>query len=167
MGDELLDQPTEPVVEVHEGIKEIANKMIDLMYFMRAFGLAANQVGIPYRMFVMDVKCDYDKKRRPINKKPIVMINPEIIESEGSQTGDEGCLSIPGQHFKIKRDKTITVKYLDIEGEERTAVCEGLEARCVQHEIDHLNGVLMTEYMTPKQRMMVKVNHQKNLRKRR
>ena len=163
MGDELLNEPTEEVEEVHDGIKDIAQRMIDIMYFMRAFGLAANQVGLPYRMFVMDVKCQYDKKRRPINKNPIVMINPKIIESNGTQEDLEGCLSIPGQEFKIKRSEQILVEYVDLDGEKRQAVCTGLEARCVQHEIDHLDGKLITDYINDQQRMMARAKHTKVL----
>jgi peptide deformylase len=165
MGDDVLNEPAKDVEEVHDGIKEIINKMIDIMYFMRAFGLAANQVGVPYRMFVMDVKCEYDKKRRPINKKPIVMINPKIIEKDGEQVGPEGCLSIPGQEFNISRADTITVQFTNLDGDIQQAICTGLEARCVQHEIDHLDGKLVTDYIDEKQKMMAKVNHQKIIRK--
>lgn len=166
MGSEILTNPTEEVT-YHEGIKEIAIKMIDIMYHMRAWGLAANQVGIPYRMFVMDTHYNLDKKRRPIDKNPITLINPDIIsESEETSVDKEGCLSIPGQEIRKERFNAVTVAYLDIDGQQRVQEFFGLAARCIQHEVDHLDGKLMIDDLPPQQKLLIKSRHLKNIRRR-
>lgn len=160
MGDKALDTPTEVVEEVTDEIRAICQKMIDTMYFMRAFGLAANQVGLTHRIFVMDTKYQMDKKRRPINKNPIVMINPVIKETSGLQNGAEGCLSIPGQEIRIARPDTVVVEYTNLEGERVSGVCMGLEARCVLHEVEHLDGKLMIDHVVgEQQKLLIKNKH--------
>lgn len=165
MNDPVLKESTAAVEQYHPGIKDICLRMIDVMYGMRAYGLAANQVGIPLRIFVMDTEFSFDKKQRPINKNPITLINPEIIEQGGSQNGEEGCLSIPNQRLRIERSKSITVRYMDIDGLVQIKTFTDLAARCVQHEIDHLEGKLMIDHVPQNQKMLVAARHVQEMRK--
>ncbi len=134
MGDEILRKTAKPVTEMNLRNKMLIRDMFDTMYKAEGVGLAAPQVGILKRIFVMD--CSADRSRA------MVFINPEILETEGEQTGDEGCLSVPGKHAQVTRPMKATVKALDAEMKEFTVTVEGLEARCVLHENDHLDGIL-------------------------
>ena len=134
MGDEILRKTAKPVTEMNLRNKMLIRDMFDTMYKAEGVGLAAPQVGILKRIFVMD--CSADRSRA------MVFINPEILETEGEQTGEEGCLSVPGKHAQVTRPMKATVKALDAEMKEFTVTVEGLEARCVLHENDHLDGVL-------------------------
>jgi len=124
-----------------EDPKEIAKNMGEAMDKFGGLGLSANQVGLPYRMFVMRTMHEGDEK--PEN---LAYFNPEIIRvSQETESLKEGCLSFPDLFLMIKRSKTIEFKYQDEEGEEHTVMMEGLGARCVQHEVDHLNGILFLQ----------------------
>ena len=131
MGDEILRKTAKPVTEMNLRNKVLVKDMFDTMYKAEGVGLAAPQVGILKRIFVIDC-----------GEHPLVFINPEILETEGEQTGEEGCLSIPGKHAQVTRPMKVTVRALDAEMNEFTFTAEGLEARCILHENDHLNGVL-------------------------
>ena len=131
-GDEILRKKCKVVKEMNDRTKTLIEDMFDTMYDSNGVGLAAPQVGILKRIVVIDV--DYES--------PHVMINPEIIEKDGEQTGDEGCLSLPGLVATVTRPNHVVVKYLNEDMEEVTEEAEGLFARAICHELDHLDGIL-------------------------
>ena len=133
-GDEVLKKVSRPVKEMTPRIRELITDMLDTMYDAMGVGLAAPQVGILKRIVVIDV-----------GEGPIVLINPEILETSGEQTGDEGCLSVPGMAGQVTRPNYVKVKALDVNMEEQILEGEGLLARAFCHEIDHLDGKMYTE----------------------
>lgn len=137
LGDEVLRKKCRPVGEITERIQTLVDDMIETMHDANGVGLAAPQVGVMRRIFVVD-----------IGEGPIVLINPEIIEMSGEQTGEEGCLSLPGKAGTVTRANYVKIKGLDREGNER--VYEGTEllARAFQHENDHLDGILYIDKAT-------------------
>lgn len=132
--DPLLRKISKPVKNINERIKNLLDDMVETMYKANGIGLAAPQVGILRRVITIDVGQGVYK-----------MINPEILEEKGSQVDIEGCLSVPNFNGTVERPSEIKVKYLDENGEEHTIVAEGLFARCICHEVDHLNGILFTD----------------------
>ena len=128
--------------------------MLETMYDAPGIGLAANQVNLLNRVLVIDLS----RRNEEEEPNPICMANPEIIyESEEPSVLEEGCLSIPGQYAEIERPAIVRVKYLDYDGNEAELEAEGLLSHCVQHEIDHLNGVLFIDYLSSlKRNMMIK-----------
>lgn len=133
-GDSVLRKVAKPVTEMNERTKDIIEDMIETMYEADGVGLAAPQIGILKRIFVIDV-----------GDGPIVMINPEIIQTSGSQTDEEGCLSIPGFYCPITRPNYVKVKFQNIDLKECIMEGEELFARAVLHENDHLNGILFKD----------------------
>ena len=133
-GDPVLTKKSRPVEEMTPKISELITDMLDTMYDAMGVGLAAPQVGILKRIVVIDV-----------GEGPIVLINPEILETSGEQTGDEGCLSIPGMAGQVTRPNYVKVKALDVNMEEVIYEGEELLARAFCHEIDHLDGKMYTE----------------------
>lgn len=133
-GDSCLAKECKPVKEMNRKMEELIEDMLDTMYEANGVGLAAPQVGILKQVVVIDVSPDGDE--------PIVLINPEILETAGEQTGDEGCLSVPGKSGQVTRPNYVKVKALDENMEE--VIYEGTEllARAFCHEIDHLHGIL-------------------------
>ncbi len=139
----VLKQEAQPVTEFDADLKKLADDMLETMYGARGIGLAANQVGVLKRILVMDVG------QRSGTRNPQVLVNPEIIwESEELCTKEEGCLSIPGHYAMVERPTVVRVKYYDVTGGEHEMECEDWAAACVQHEIDHLNGVLFPEHLS-------------------
>ncbi|GIP36733.1 peptide deformylase [Paenibacillus sp. J31TS4] len=134
--DPVLRQVCKPVPKITPNIHKLLDDMAQTMYDAQGVGLAAPQVGILKRVIVMDVGDDNGL---------IELINPEIVSKEGEQLGPEGCLSIPGLSGDVRRANKVTVKGLNRNGEEITITGEELLARCIQHEVDHLNGVLFTD----------------------
>ncbi|TDF98309.1 peptide deformylase [Paenibacillus piri] len=134
--DPVLREKSKPVTKINANIHKLLKDMADTMYDAEGVGLAAPQIGILKRVIVMDVGDDHGL---------IELINPEVIETEGEQFGPEGCLSIPGLNGDVRRAERVVVKGLDRDGNE--IVIEGTEllARCILHEVDHLNGVLYTD----------------------
>lgn len=134
MGDSVLAKECRPITEMTEKLEVLIEDMLDTMYEANGVGLAAPQVGILKQIVVIDVSENGDE--------PIILINPEIIETEGSQTGEEGCLSIPGKSGVVTRPNYVKVKALDMDMNE--VIYEGTEllARAFCHEIDHLHGIL-------------------------
>ena len=133
-GDSVLTKKSRPVDKMTPRIGELITDMLDTMYDAMGVGLAAPQVGILKRIVVIDV-----------GEGPIVLINPEILETSGEQTGDEGCLSVPGMAGKGTRPNYVKVKALDVNMNEQIYEGEGLLARAFCHEIDHLDGKMYTE----------------------
>jgi peptide deformylase len=137
LGDPILRQATTPVREVTEELRGLIDDMFDTMHHARGIGLAAPQVGRTERIAVVEV--DDDK---------LVLINPEVVEREGRAKGEEGCLSIPDIYADVERPKTVTVRALDREGKPFDIEATDLLARCLQHEIDHLDGKLFLDYLS-------------------
>lgn len=134
-GDPILRKKSKTVVEMNERTKELIEDMIETMQEAEGAGLAAPQVGILKRIFIVDVD----------ENGPIVMINPEIIQTDGCQVGEEGCLSIPGYFSEVQRPNYVKVKFQNIDMEEVIMEGEELFARAVLHENDHLNGILFVD----------------------
>ena len=148
--DPILRQASKPIEHVDDELKRLADDMLETMYDAPGIGLAAIQIGVPRRMLVIDVS------REGEDKQPQVFINPEILKSSDERSVyEEGCLSIPDYYAEVERPATITVKYLDRDGKELTAEADGLLATCLQHEIDHLNGVLFIDHISRLKREMV------------
>ena len=148
--DPLLRELSKPVERFDDQLRKFAGDMFDTMYDAPGIGLAAIQVGEPLRMLVIDLA----KEDAP--KEPHVFINPEIVASSDERSVyEEGCLSIPDYYAEVERPATITVKYFDADGKEKSMEADGLMATCLQHEIDHLNGVLFIDHISKLKRDMV------------
>ena len=148
--DPLLRQQSKPIEQVDAEITRLADDMLDTMYDAPGIGLAAIQIGVPRRMLVIDVA------REGEEKQPLVFINPEIVASSDERSVyEEGCLSIPDYYAEVERPATVSVKYLDRDGKEQTVEADSLLATCLQHEIDHLNGVLFIDHISRLKREMV------------
>lgn len=154
--DKRLRQKAEPVREINDEVRALVDDMAETMYAAPGVGLAAPQIGVPLRIFVIDVA----PNDAPSDLK--VFINPEIVHREGQTTWEEGCLSFPGIHAEIERAAKVTVRAQDIQGKTFELVGEDLLAIAMQHEYDHLEGVLMIDHVSLlKKRMM-----ERELRKR-
>ncbi len=140
LGDEILRKKSKPVKEMTPRLSTLIDDMLETMYSAEGVGLAAPQVGVLKRIVVMDVSEGRDQ--------PIVMINPEILETEGEQTGPEGCLSVPGKHAEVKRAQKVKVRALGRDMNPYELEGEDLLARCIQHETDHLEGVMYVDVRT-------------------
>ena len=171
----VLKQNAAAIETIDADIKRQSEMMVNTMYHDAGIGLAANQVGILNRMFVMDlpegswyfdgeengvkiIQAGYKSGEREeeLVRNPLVFINPEIVwESEQESIYEEGCLSLPKQYADVIRPSAIKVQYQTIEGETEVAEYSGLHAHCVQHEIDHLNGVLFIDYLSSLKRNMI------------
>ncbi|MBS3648634.1 peptide deformylase [Pseudaminobacter sp. 19-2017] len=148
--DPLLRQVSRPVEQVDERLKKFAADMLDTMYDAPGIGLAAIQVGEPLRLLVIDLA----KEKEP--KAPQVFINPEIVsKSEEKSVYEEGCLSIPDYYAEVERPAVVRVKYRDLEGQQHEVEASGLLATCLQHEIDHLDGVLFIDHISRLKRDIV------------
>ena len=146
--DERLRTVCQPVAEINDEIRKIVDDMFETMYKEEGIGLAAQQVNIQQRIITIDLDSE--------NSNQIVLINPEILESSGETGIEEGCLSIPGFRGLVPRKEKVTVKALNRDGNEFTLEADGLLAICIQHEIDHLNGVLFVDYLSPLKRNRIK-----------
>ena len=148
--DPILREASTPVERVDDELRRFADDMLETMYDAPGIGLAAIQVGEPLRMLVIDLA----KEDEP--KAPQIFINPEIVASgDGTSVYEEGCLSIPDYYAEVERPDRVTVKYLDRHGKEQIVDADGLLATCLQHEIDHLNGVLFIDHISKLKRDMV------------
>ena len=137
LGSPFLRKETEPVPRVDDALRTLIDDMFETMYAAKGIGLAAPQVGRIERVAVVDV-----------DDRPLVIVNPEIIATEGSTTGEEGCLSIPEIYGDVKRSAVVTVSALDRDGNPFTIEGSDLLSRCLQHEIDHLHGKLFIDYLS-------------------
>ena len=141
--DARLRAVADHIVEVDEEIQALAKDMLDTMYDAPGIGLAAPQIGVMKRIVVMDLAPEGEPA------DPLVMINPEITKfGDEIQVTEEGCLSIPELYYEVERPSTVTVQYTDLEGKEVTKDAEGKLAVCIQHELDHLDGVLYIDYLS-------------------
>ncbi len=149
--DPRLKKCAEPVTQVTAELRAAADDMLKTMYDAPGIGLAGPQIGLMSRIIVMD--CVKDKEAAP---RPMVLLNPEVIwASEEQNTYEEGCLSIPDQYAEVTRPAEVAVRWMDLDGATQEERFAGLWATCVQHEIDHLNGRLFIDYLTPLKRQLI------------
>ena len=141
--DPILKKKSLPIENVDSSVKKLMDDMLETMYAAPGIGLAAVQVGVLKRVVVIDLSKKEEKKT------PLFFVNPEIISTSEEQVSyEEGCLSIPNQFAEIKRPNRCHVKYLDYNGRKKDLKADGLLATCIQHEIDHLNGILFIDYLS-------------------
>jgi peptide deformylase len=143
-GDPILRKKSELVLKIDKYIEELANNMLETMYEAFGMGLAAPQVGVSLRLCVIDVSQN--------KKSQIIMVNPQIISAENKVFAKEGCLSFPNFYDEIKRFEKIVVCYTDLNGKMKEIKAEGFLARAIQHEVDHLDGKLYIDYLSPSRR---------------
>ncbi|MGD8483674.1 MAG: peptide deformylase [Thioalkalispiraceae bacterium] len=151
--DERLRTVAQPVEEVSEEIQQLTDDMLETMYSAPGIGLAATQVNVHKRIIVIDVS---DEKNQPL-----VLINPEILEKDGEQEFDEGCLSVPGIYETVHRAQQIKIRALNRDGESFEMEANGLLAVCIQHEMDHLQGKLFVDYLSQLKRQRIRKKLQK------
>ena len=146
----VLREKSLPVENVDKDLQVLMDDMLETMYAAPGIGLAAIQVGIPKRVIVLDIEQKEGKKN------PLFFVNPEIIKkSEKLSTYEEGCLSVPGQFAEIDRSEACHIKYLDYYGNKKENNMEGMLATCIQHEIDHLEGILFIDYLSKLKKSMI------------
>lgn len=156
--DERLRQKAKPVEEVDDGIRKLIDDMFETMYAAPGIGLAATQVNVQRRLLVLDISEE--------KNQPLALINPELLTREGQEESDEGCLSVPGVFEKVKRAEKIRVRALNRDGESFEMDADGLLAVCIQHEIDHLEGKLFVDYLSPLKRQLARKKVKKEQRQR-
>ncbi len=149
-GDPVLETPGDHVTKFDDRLKKLVADMFETMYEARGVGLAAPQIGHSKRLFVMDCSAGGDPEAR------VALINPVVLNVEGDQTGDEGCLSFPGIYFPVKRSLRAVVRAQDVNGEEFEFDGLDLEARCMLHETDHCDGVVFIDRTTTLKRELVR-----------
>jgi peptide deformylase len=161
--DPILREKSKTLEKVDNELRKLLDDMIETMYAAPGIGLAAVQVGILKRLIVIDISKDKEKKN------PLFLINPEIISrSKKTSIYEEGCLSLPGHFAEIERPAECQIKFINYDGKEKELNADGLLATCIQHEIDHLNGILFVDYLSKlKKDMIVKklIKHKKELNK--
>ena len=161
--DPILRKISQPIETVNNETKKLLDDMLETMYAAPGIGLAAVQVGILKRIIVIDISKEKEKKN------PFFLINPEIIfKSEKTSSYEEGCLSLPGHFAEIERPSECRVTYIDYNGKKRELKANGILSTCIQHEVDHLDGVLFIDYLSKlKKDMIIKklVKHKKELNK--
>lgn len=146
--DPRLRKLARPVDVVDDRVRTLAQDMLETMYAEQGIGLAATQVDVQLRVVVMDLS--------ELRDQPRVFINPEILTRDGTCLGQEGCLSVPGFYENVERAERVTFRYLDLDGKQVQAAADGLLAICLQHEIDHLNGKLFIDYLSPLKRQRLR-----------
>ena len=148
--DPILRKKCDPIEQVDSETKKLMDDMLETMYAAPGIGLAAIQVGILKRLVVIDISKGEEEK------KPMFLINPQIIHrSKKTSIYEEGCLSLPGQFAEIERPAECILKYIDYNGKEKELKADGLLATCVQHEVDHLNGILFIDYLSKLKKDMI------------
>ena len=154
--DERLRTIAQPVDEINDAIRKLVNDMFETMYAAPGIGLAATQVDVHQRIITIDISEE--------KNKPLCLINPEIIERDGVQTYDEGCLSVPGFYETVERSNHIKVRALNKDGESFELDTDGLLAVCIQHEMDHLQGKLFVDYLSEMKRTRIRKKLVKQLK---
>lgn len=148
--DPVLRQPSAPLAGVDDDVRKLIDDMLETMYAAPGIGLAAVQVNVPKRLIVLDTAGEHEAPN------PIAMINPEIVRlGEATRVYEEGCLSLPDVRIDIERPTTLTVTYIDRDGKPQTLDAEGLLATAIQHEVDHLNGRLIIDFLSRLKRDMI------------
>jgi peptide deformylase len=156
--DERLRQKAKPVAKVDDAIRQLIDDMFETMYAAPGIGLAATQVNVQQRLLVLDISEE--------KNQPLALINPELLSREGQEESDEGCLSVPGVFEKVKRAEKIRVRAINRDGESFEMDADGLLAVCIQHEIDHLEGKLFVDYLSPLKRQLARKKVKKEQRQR-
>jgi len=146
--DSRLKKIAAPIAKIDDSIRRLARDMAETMYEAPGIGLAATQVDVHKRLIVIDASETRDQL--------LVLVNPELVESDGVQVCEEGCLSVPGIYDKVERAEHVVVRYLDLDGKPQTVAADGLLAVCLQHEIDHLQGKVFVEHLSPLKQMRIK-----------
>ncbi|WP_163936278.1 peptide deformylase [Paraferrimonas sp. SM1919] len=154
--DERLRTKAQPVTEFNDEIKTLVKDMLDTMYEEKGIGLAATQVNVHQQVVVMDHSED--------RNEPMVFINPELTDKTGKFKNEEGCLSVPGIYEKVERWETVTIKYFDEHGEQHEKPADELLSICIQHEMDHLEGILFIDHLSPLKRQRAKAKLEKMAR---
>lgn len=148
--DPILKKMSDPVGQVDDELRRLMDDMLETMYDAPGIGLAAIQVAIPKRVIVLDTEGDEEERQ------PLFLVNPEITwSSDDLNVYNEGCLSVPEHYAEVERPASVKVRYLDYDGVEQEQLMDGLTATCVQHEIDHLNGVVFIDYLSRLKRNMI------------
>ena len=145
--DPQLRIKAQPVETVDNALRRLIDDMFETMYDAPGIGLAATQIDVHRRLLVADVSTEKDNPR--------VLINPEIVEKDGVEVTEEGCLSVPGQYAEIDRPNKCHIRYLDYYGKKKELRAEGLLATCIQHEMDHLEGILFIDYLSKLKKTMI------------
>jgi peptide deformylase len=153
--DPVLRKVCKPIETIHDEMVTLCNDMVETMRLAQGAGLAANQVGVSIRLIVLD-------PRTKKNDKPIILINPVIAEQNSEEITEEGCLSLPKFYEYVKRAKRVFVTGINIKGEPFEMECDGFMARAVQHELDHLNGVLLIDHLSPVKKDLFKKKYMKD-----
>jgi peptide deformylase len=153
--DPVLRKVCKPIETIHDEMVALCDDMVETMRLAQGAGLAANQVGVSIRLIVLD-------PRTKKNDKPIVLINPVITEQNSEEITEEGCLSLPKFYEYVKRAKRVFVTGINIKGEPFEMECDGFMARAVQHELDHLNGVLLIDHLSPVKKDLFKKKYMKD-----
>ena len=153
----ILREKSLRVENVDKDIQRLMDDMLETLYAAPGIGLAAIQVGVAKRVIVMDISRDKDKDEdKEPKKNPMYFVNPEIVwKSEDKFTSEEGCLSVPNQFAEINRPKQCHVKHLDYNGQPQELKADGLLSTCIQHEIDHLEGILFIDYLSKLKKEMI------------
>lgn len=157
--DPRLKLVSRPIEAITDEIRQLAADMIEVMYDEPGIGLAAPQVGASVRLFVIDTEWSDEE----VGRNPLVVINPEISEREGRITWDEGCLSVPDYNAVVERDAALTLRGLDLDGKPIVERAEGLRAVCIQHEVDHLDGILFIDRISRLKRSLYVKKRRKQL----
>ena len=157
-GDPLLTQRAEEVTEFDDNLRKLVDNMFETMYGAPGVGLAAPQVGVLKRLFIMDCSSGRNKQQK------VALINPVIETEEGEQVGEEGCLSFPGIYVQVTRPQRLVVRAQDTDGSPLTLDVMDLEARCVSHETDHLDGELFINYLSALKRDLTKRKIKKRIK---
>ncbi len=144
-GEEPLREPSQPITEITDDIRRLVEDMFETMHESKGVGLAAPQVGVNVRLAVID-----------IGEDPLVLINPKILKSSGKETCDEGCLSFPGLTEKVERARKVVAEATDLDGSVYEIEADGLLARAIQHELDHLDGVLFIDRISKARKLQIK-----------
>ena len=148
--DPILRKKCSPLEKVDDQTRKLMKDMLETMYKAPGIGLAAIQIGILKRIVVIDISKDEEKK------SPLFLVNPEIIfRSKNTSVYEEGCLSLPGQFAEIERPAECHLKYLDFDGKTKELKADGLLSTCIQHEVDHLNGILFIDYLSKLKKNMI------------
>ena len=147
--DTILRKKSYQLEKVDDEVRSLMDDMLETMYAANGIGLAAIQVGVAKRVIVIDIERGRDEEGKELKGNPMYFVNPEIIwKSEERYTYEEGCLSIPNTFIEIERPKTCLVEYIDIEGKKKNIECDGLLSTCIQHEINHLDGKLIIDFLS-------------------
>jgi peptide deformylase len=154
--DPRLKKIATPVAKIDDSIRRLARDMSETMYEAPGIGLAATQVDVHLRLIVIDASETRDQL--------LVLVNPELVETDGLQVGEEGCLSVPGIYDKVERAEHVVVRYLDLEGSPQMIEAEGLLAVCIQHEIDHLQGKVFVDHLSQLKQTRIKAKLSKQAR---